>query len=117
MYSHKPIQSTSSNQTGAAHVALIYLVLSFSFAWLFWLLAWLHTKHLAVPIPLISLIVIGSFGPFLGAGVSTYLEGGLHQTLRFYARALNLRMGWAVFLISFFLMPILAMGAELLPRT
>ncbi len=49
-----------------------------------------------------------------GLGVSTYLEGGLRETLRFYARAFNLRMGWMVFLVSFFLLPILAMGAELL---
>jgi hypothetical protein len=39
----------------------------------------------------------------------------LRETLRFYARALNLRMGWMVFLLSFFLMPIMSMGAELLP--
>ena len=93
---------------------MIYLVLSFLIAWLFWLVAWLHTKHFAVPIPLITLLIIGSFGPFLGAGVSTFLEGGLRETLRFYARALNLRMGWMVFLLSFFLMPILSMAAELL---
>jgi hypothetical protein len=59
-------------------------------------------------------VIIGSFGPFLAAGVSTYLESGLRETLRFYARAFNLRMGWVVFLLSFLLMPVLSMGAELL---
>jgi membrane protease YdiL (CAAX protease family) len=114
VYGQKLFQSAPSNQTGAAHFARIYLVASFLIAWLFWLLAWLHTKHYAIPIPLITLVIIGSFGPFLGAGVSTFLEGGLRETLHFYARALNLRMGWVVFLLSFFLMPIMSMGAELL---
>jgi len=59
-------------------------------------------------------VIIGSFGPFLAAGVSTYLESGLRETLRFYARAFDLRMGWVVFLLSFLLMPVLSMGAELL---
>jgi hypothetical protein len=114
VYSHKSFQSAPSNQAGAAHFARIYLILSFLIAWLFWLLAWLDTKHYAIPIPLITLVIIGSFGPFVGAGVSTLLEGGLHETLRFYARALNPHMGWVVFLLSFFLMPIMSMGAELL---
>jgi hypothetical protein len=39
VYSHKLFQSAHSNQTGAAHFARIYLVLSFLIAWLFWLLA------------------------------------------------------------------------------
>jgi uncharacterized protein len=114
MYSRSGSQSVSSPQRQAKYFAFIYLVLSFAIAWLFWFLAWLHTKHFAVPLPLFTLLVIGSFGPFLGAGVSTYLERGPRETLRFYARALNLRMGWTVFLLSFCLLPILGMGAELL---
>jgi uncharacterized protein len=114
MYSGSASQSVSSPQRQAKHFAFDYLVLSFLIAWLLWFLAWLHTKHFAVPVPLTTLIIIGSFGPFLGAGISTYLERGLRETLRFYARVFNLRMGWMVFLLSFCLLPLLAMGAELL---
>jgi len=109
-----PMAPVSTLQGQAPRYASIYLVLTFLIAWVFWFLAWLHTRHFAIPIPLITLVIIGSFGPFLGAGIGSWIEGGPRGMLRFYARALNLRMGWMVFLVSFCLMPILAMGAELL---
>ena len=59
-------------------------------------------------------LVVGSFGPFVGALVATLTEGGPRHALRFFARVFDLRMGWAVFLVSFFLLPILAVIVELM---
>lgn len=74
--SQTPRGSTVLLQRQAIHLALIYLAVSFVVAWLFWLLAWLNTRHSSVLIPLMPALFVGSFGPFIGAGVSTWIEGG-----------------------------------------
>jgi uncharacterized protein len=90
----------------------LYLALAFGFAWAFWLVAWLISKKL-ISFPLLPMLFIGSFGPFISAAVTTYSEGGLRLMTGFFRRGLDLRMGWSVFLVSFFLMPILAIIVEL----
>lgn len=90
----------------------LYLAVAFAFAWVFWLLAWLSSKHI-VSLPLVPMMFVGSFGPFIGAAVTTYSEGGVRRTTGFFRRGLDPRMGWDVFLVSFFLMPILAIVVEL----
>jgi hypothetical protein len=91
---------------------MLYLVVAFGFAWAFWLVALLITKNV-MSLPLLPMLFIGSFGPFISAAVTTYSEGGLRQTASFFRRGFDPRMGWSVFLVSFFLMPILAIIVEL----
>lgn len=91
----------------------LYLVISFGFAWAFWLAAWLASKKV-ISLPLLPMLFVGSFGPFLGAAVTTFAEGGLQRMARFFRRGFDPRMGWSVFLISFFLMPMLAIIVELM---
>ncbi|MBE1159469.1 CPBP family glutamic-type intramembrane protease [Dyella acidiphila] len=90
----------------------LYLAVAFGFAWAFWLLAWLASKKL-ISLPLVPMLFIGSFGPLIGAAVTTHREGGFQRMAGFFRRALDPRMGWSVFLVSFFLMPILAIVVEL----
>lgn len=90
-----------------------YLAVTFGVAWALWLVAWLITQQ-QVSLPLFPVLVVGSFGPFFGALIATLKEGGARNALRFFARLFDLRMGWSVFLVSFFLLPILAVIAELL---
>jgi uncharacterized protein len=90
----------------------LYLSIAFGFAWTFWLVAWLISKKL-ISLPLLPMLFIGSFGPFLSAAVTTYGEGGFRRMTGFFCRGLDPRMGWSVFLVSFFLMPILAIIVEL----
>lgn len=90
----------------------LYLVVAFGFAWAFWLVAWLASKHM-LSVPLVPMLFIGSFGPFIGAAVTTFDEGGIRRTGAFFRRGFDPRMGWSVFLVSFFLMPILAIIVEL----
>jgi hypothetical protein len=90
----------------------LYLAVAFGMAWLLWLVGWLITQH-KLALPLFPVLVVGSFGPFIGALVATLAEGGPRRALRFFARAFDPRMGWAVFLVSFFLLPILAIIVEL----
>ena len=89
----------------------LYLAVAFGMAWVLWLVGWLITQH-KLSLPLFPILVVGSFGPFVGALVATLAEGGPRHALRFFARAFDPHMGWAVFLISFFLMPILAVIVE-----
>jgi hypothetical protein len=90
----------------------LYLAVAFSMAWIFWSVAWLASQG-RVAVPAIPMLFIGSFGPFVGAAVVTLREGGIRSAVRFFARGFDPRMGWAVFAISFFLMPILAVIGEL----
>ena len=92
---------------------LLYLAIAFGMAWTLWLAAWLITKG-RLSLPLFPVLVIGSFGPFAGALVTTWSKGGRTQARRFFARVLDPHMGWPVFLVSFFLLPVLAAIAELL---
>lgn len=90
----------------------LYLAVAFGMAWALWFVGWLITKH-KLDLPLFPILVVGSFGPFVGALVATLAEGGPRHALRFFGRAFDPRMGWTVFLISFFLLPILAIVVEL----
>jgi uncharacterized protein len=90
----------------------LYLFVAFGMAWVLWLVGWLITQQ-KFSLPLFPVLVVGSFGPFVGALVVTLREGGLRHALRFFARVFELRMGWAVFLVSFFLLPIFAVIVEL----
>lgn len=91
----------------------LYLAIAFGFAWAFWLVAWLITMKF-ISLPLLPMLFIGSFGPLVGAAATTFHDGGLRRMVDFFARALDPRMGWSVFLVAFFLMPILAIIVELL---
>ncbi len=89
----------------------LYLAVTFVMAWLFWL-AGILIAHDVVTLPLFPILVVGSFGPFVGALVTTLVNGGKREALQFFARGFDPRMGWAVFLISFFLLPLLAILGE-----
>jgi hypothetical protein len=90
----------------------LYLAVAFGMAWVLWAIGLLITHH-KLSLPLFPVLVVGSFGPFVGALVVTLAEGGPRNAVRFFARAFDPRMGWVVFLVSFFLMPILAVIVEL----
>lgn len=89
----------------------LYLAVAFIMAWALWFVAILITRHV-LSLPLVPILMVGSFGPFVGALVVTLAEGGPRNALRFFARIFDPRMGWAVFLVSFFLMPVLAVIVE-----
>lgn len=91
----------------------LYTGIAFGFTWAFWFLAWLVSRKL-ISLPLLPMLFIGSFGPLIGAAVTMFREGGRRGVSRFFCRIFNTRMGWAVFLVSFFLMPMLAAVVELL---
>jgi hypothetical protein len=94
------------------HSMGLYLAVTFGMAWVLWLMGWMITQH-KLSLPLFPILVVGSFGPFVGALVVTMKEGGPRNAMRFFARIFDLLMGWAVFLVSFFLLPILAVIVEL----
>ncbi len=89
----------------------VYLAVAFGVAWTLWFAAWLISRH-QLDLPIVPVLMIGSFGPFAGALVTTLMDGGPRGALHFFGRALELRMGWGVFLVSFFLLPLLAVAVE-----
>src|SRR6202041_3514736 len=93
------------------HSMGLYLAVAFLMAWALWLVGWLITRH-KLSLPLLPVLVVGSFGPFVGALVANLAGGGPRRALRFFARAFDPRMGWAAFLVSFFLLPIFAVAVE-----
>ena len=100
----------------AARFITLYLAVAFVMAWVFWFAGWLITQH-RLALPLFPVLVVGSFGPFVGALVTTWAEGGPRNAARFFGRAFSLRMGWSVFLVSFFLSPLLAAAVEVARAT
>ena len=62
-----PAEAQALSQKRSIRLALLYLVLSFLVAWVFWFLSWLYTKGLLVQLPLVPVLIVGSFGPFVGA--------------------------------------------------
>jgi hypothetical protein len=103
----------NAERNRSLHSMGLYLVVAFGMAWVLWLVGWLITQH-KLSLPLFPVLVVGSFGPFVGALVATLTEGGPRHALRFFARTFDLRMGWVVFLVAFFLLPILAVIVELM---
>jgi hypothetical protein len=82
----------------------LYIAVSFGIAWLGWGACWvIFSRHLNLPITLFA--ILGSFGPFIGAGICSWAGGGPAAMLRFFARGFNPKMGWAVFCIACFLLP------------
>ena len=93
------------------HSIQLYLAVAFFMAWALWFIGWLITKH-KLPLPLFPVLVVGSFGPFVGSLVTTLTQGGPRRALRFFVRGFDPRMPFSVFLVSFFLLPILAVIVE-----
>jgi len=91
----------------------IYLAVSFAFAWICWLGCWVIINH-HLGLSLVGMAILGSFGPFIAAGLCNGLSGGLSGIWHFYARVLQWRMGWLVFCVAFFLPPILCTLAGLI---
>jgi len=106
--------ASDSLKTKERQLLITYVFIAFGTAWFFWFLAWLRTKGYLTRLPLVPVLIVGSFGPFAGAAVCTKIEGGFRNTGRFFRRALNFHMGWAVFVLSFCLVPLLATFSELI---
>jgi len=52
------------------HSMGLYLAVTFGMAWVLWLMGWMITQH-KLSLPLFPILVVGSFGPFVGALVVT----------------------------------------------
>lgn len=86
----------------------LYLGVAFASAWLAWIACWeWHRRGIAAS-ALEPIVIAGSFGPFLAAGLCTALRDGWRGMLRFYARALRWRMRVFTLLVSLALIPLLA---------
>jgi hypothetical protein len=90
--------------------AWLYFVIAFGVAWTLWLLPGLASHgdmKLSQPLQLACLFV-GSFGPFFGALIGTYCDGGSEAVREFFGRCLRYRIGPIYLLVAVFLAPLLA---------
>ncbi len=85
----------------------LYLLVAFGWAWAGWGLCVLIAKG-EVALPLTLTLIIGSFGPFIAAGLCAGVQGGVRGAARFYGRVLQWRMGWDVAVAALLLVPALA---------
>lgn len=96
-----------------------YLIVTFGFSWLCWLPGVLETAGaLKLPIPWEIFLLLGIFGPLVGAVWATARKKGWRGAWRLLARVADIRIGvawWLVILIIPFALPSLALlGFDLL---
>ena len=93
-------------------------MISFAAAWIIWVACWWLAAHGTSAAAVLPIVIAGSFGPFVAAGICVARDAGLAGAARFYARGLAWRMGWTVFLVSVLILPLLAIAtAALFERT
>ena len=90
--------------------AWLYFVIAFVVAWTMWLFPALASHGLIKLSHSLQLacLFIGSFGPFLGALIATYRDGGGGAVRQFFGRCLRWRIGPTYLLVAVLLAPILA---------
>lgn len=87
-----------------------YFGLAFGIAWVAWLFPLLasHNVLSLSPTAQIACLFFGSFGPFMGAFLAVYRDGGWPAVREFAGRSLRYRMGPVYFLTAMLLTPVAA---------
>jgi|SRR5579863_7098010 len=90
-----------------------YFAIAFGVTWVTWLfVAFAPKMNVAIPPSLLfPILVFGSFGPFFGAFLSKWLDGGLPATIEFASRAIRVNIGLPFALGALFLLPALGAAA------
>ncbi len=94
-----------------------FLILAYSFSWLFWIPVVLTGQDYQASPVLLAFVFLGVFGPGLAGILMTYVEGGWAGGRDFWARALDVRRvrpGWV--LIIFLMWPGFHLAALLINR-
>lgn len=90
--------------------AWFYFGLAFGIAWVFWLFPVL-ASHGVLSLgkgAQLACLFAGSFGPFIGAFLAVYRDGGWSAVREFAGRSLRYRMGVIYFLAAMLLVPVAA---------
>jgi uncharacterized protein len=95
--------------------AWFYFAVAFGIAWIFWLMSLLGSRGILPLGNTAQLICLfaGSFGPFVGAFLAVYRDGGWSAVREFAGRSLRYRMGLICFLAAILLAPAAAALAML----
>ena len=90
--------------------AWFYFAVAFAVTWIMWLFPILETRGALTLSPTLRLICLfgGSFGPFIGAFLAVYRDGGWSAVKEFAGRSLRYRIGPVYLLMALLLMPVLA---------
>lgn len=90
--------------------AWFYFAVAFAISWIMWLFPILATHGVLALSPTAQLICLfaGSFGPFIGAFLAVYRDGGWTAVKEFAGRCLRYRIGPIYLLAALLLMPVLA---------
>jgi membrane protease YdiL (CAAX protease family) len=91
-----------------------FLIVTFAFSWLSWLPAVLETSGvLRLPIPTEAFFLLGIFGPLVGAIAATVRRSGWTAARLLLARAIDVRIGAAWWLLILIIPPVLSAMALL----
>jgi membrane protease YdiL (CAAX protease family) len=95
---------------------VIYFAIAFLVTWCLWLIPVLATRGVLAVSPAVRIgcLFAGSFGPFIGAFVNVYFEGGWQAVLAFAARSLRFRIPPVVLAAALLLVPMAGFIAALL---
>jgi len=87
-----------------------YFAVAFAITWVMWLVPVLATRGVLAVSPTTQLVFLfaGSFGPFIGAFLAVYRDGGWSAVKEFASRSLRYRIRPVYLLMALLLMPVLA---------
>jgi uncharacterized protein len=113
--SHPKGEACAMTTAAAAHQKskrglAVYLAVGFIGAWTVWIVCALMARHGTPGGALVSIVIAGSFAPFLASGLGVWRDNGARAALRFYGRGLDWRMGWSVFGVSVLAIPLLGVA-------
>ena len=96
----------------------LFVLIAYSWSWLFWILAALIARGLSVPSSIEGFLLgplnPAAWGPLIAAFLTTYLDEGKTGVKKLLKRGVKYRFGKAWYLVIFLLFPALIGGAFLL---
>jgi membrane protease YdiL (CAAX protease family) len=90
---------------------VIFVVIAYAISWAIWLTGMLSIDGLASleDVRFAGFLLAGSFGPTVAALVMAGLTGGRGSVLSLLKRLVLVRVSWRVYVVTFFLMPVIGL--------
>jgi uncharacterized protein len=83
------------NNKSPTFQSILYTIITFAFSWVFFIPVLLHSDYKTVPDDGIVYLIIGSFGPTVGAIVTYLLFNGKAATQMWLKKCFNFKFGWS----------------------
>lgn len=93
----------------------MFLVIAYAISWAIWLTGMLSIDGLTslADVRFAGFLLAGSFGPTIAALATSGLTGGRSSIIRLLKGVIRLRVNWRVYIVTFFLMPVIGLALYL----